>query len=109
LRIETNLFGKGLVKAIKQQLGLNQESWMRYPINLKKDDRHFLVTFPDIPEVITQGKTIEEAKASASLCALETALDFYIENSRTVPTPSRVKCGQEFVELPATCQPRYFC
>jgi antitoxin HicB len=74
---------------------------MRYPINLKKDGRYFLVTFPDIPEAITQGKTMEEAKISA-LAALETALDFYIENSRAVPVPSRIRRGQEFVELPAS-------
>jgi antitoxin HicB len=28
--------------------------------------------------------------------------DFYFENSRVVPKPSRIKRGQDFVELPAS-------
>jgi hypothetical protein len=27
---------------------------MRYPVNLKKDGKFFLATFPDIPDAITQ-------------------------------------------------------
>ncbi|MBB6144874.1 antitoxin HicB [Silvibacterium bohemicum] len=74
---------------------------MRYPINIKADGKFFLVTFPDIPEAITQGKTQEEAVKVAA-AALETALDFYFEGSRAIPLPSRVKKGQEFVELPTS-------
>jgi antitoxin HicB len=71
---------------------------MRYPIELKRDGKFFLVSFPDIPEALTQGKTIEEAR-QAAVAALETALDFYFEQSRVVPTASRIKRGGEFVEL----------
>jgi antitoxin HicB len=74
---------------------------MRYPINVKADGKLFLVTFPDIPEAITQGKTREEAMKVAAN-ALETALEFYFEGSRAVPLPSRIKKGQEFVELPTS-------
>ncbi len=74
---------------------------MRYPIDVKPDGKFFLVTFPDIPEAITQGKSLQEAKKVAG-SALETALDFYFENSRVVPKPSRIKRGQDFVELPAS-------
>lgn len=74
---------------------------MRYPIDVKPDGKLFLVTFPDIPEAITHGKSVQEAK-EAAMNALETALDFYVENSRVVPDPSRIKRGQEFVELPAS-------
>jgi antitoxin HicB len=74
---------------------------MRYPIDIKPDGKFFLATFPDIPEAITQGKSLKEAKAVAE-SALETALDFYFENSRIVPKPSRIKRGQDFVELPAS-------
>ena len=74
---------------------------MRYPIDVKPDGKFFLVTFPDIPEAITQGKSLKEAKEVAAN-ALETALDFYFENSRVVPKPSRIKRGQDFVELPAS-------
>ena len=50
---------------------------MNFPVNLKadKEDGGFVVTFPDIPEAITQGDSIEEALAMA-LEALETALEF---------------------------------
>jgi antitoxin HicB len=72
---------------------------LRYPIEVRRDGRYRLVTFPDIPEAVTQGKTHEEAMDSA-VNALQTALDFYLEDSRPVPMPSRLKKGQEFVELP---------
>ncbi len=74
---------------------------MRYPIHIKPDGKHFLVTFPDIPEAVTQGKTIEEALAMAAE-ALETVLDFYFEQTREVPQPSHIKRGGKFVELPAS-------
>jgi antitoxin HicB len=34
--------------------------------------------------------------------ALETALEFYFDENRTVPAPSRIKRGQRFVELPVS-------
>jgi antitoxin HicB len=71
---------------------------MRYPIEIKRDGRFLLVTFPDIPEAITQGRNLEEARQAAA-DALESALDFYFDASRQVPLPSRVKSGGEFVEL----------
>ena len=72
---------------------------MRYPVNLKKDGKFFLATFPDIPEAITQGETKEEALQAAQE-ALETALDFYFDEQRTVPVPSNSKRGQPGIELP---------
>ena len=74
---------------------------MRYPVNIKPDGRYFMVTFPDVPEAITQGETRDEALCRAA-DALESALDFYFEDSRAVPPPSRVKRGQSFVELPVS-------
>jgi antitoxin HicB len=74
---------------------------MRYPVNLKRDGKFFLVTFPDIPEAITQGENEEEAMRAAH-DALETALDFYFDAQRAVPAPSRPKRGQRVVELPAS-------
>lgn len=74
-----------------------------YPVRLTpdKDDGGFVVTFPDIPEAITQGDT-EAAALRAAHDALVTALDFYFEDGRTVPLPSRAKRGQRTVELPAS-------
>jgi antitoxin HicB len=74
---------------------------MRYPINITPDGKFFMVTFPDIPEALTQGNSIQDARLHA-LDALETALDFYFEEPRPVPAPSGVKRGDEFVELPAS-------
>ncbi len=73
-----------------------------YPVTLKEDAKGmFVATFADIPEAITQGNTKDEALAAAQ-DALETALDFYFEDNRQVPTPSLAKRGQPVVELPAS-------
>ena len=74
-----------------------------YPVTLKldKEDGGFVVTFVDIPEAITQGDTVSEALAAAR-DALESALDFYFEDKRAVPLPSKPKRGQHLVELPAS-------
>lgn len=71
---------------------------MRYPYDIKPDGKFFLVAFPDIPEAITQGETIEEARQAAA-DAFETALDFYFEDARVVPPPSCLRPGQDFIEL----------
>ena len=73
---------------------------MRYPARLKKQEEGgYVVTFPDIPEAITQGEDVEEALVYAAE-ALESALDFYFEDRRPVPLPSKPKRGQHLVELP---------
>ena len=72
---------------------------MRYPIKMRRDGKYFLVTFPDIPEAITQGETETKALIAAR-DALDTALDFYFEAGRVVPTPSAPKRRQQYVDLP---------
>ncbi len=72
-----------------------------YPVNLRKDGKFILATFPDIPEAVTQGKNRTEAMEMAKE-ALELAMDFYFEDRRPVPAPSRPKRGQAVVELPAS-------
>jgi antitoxin HicB len=74
---------------------------MRYPVNLEPDGKFILVTFPDIPEAITQGQDEADAVLHAA-DALETALDFYFDAQRTVPTPSKPRRGQRVVELPTS-------
>jgi antitoxin HicB len=75
---------------------------MRFPANFARaEEGGFVVTFPDIPEAITQGDDETEAM-DAARDALETALDFYFEAGRRVPAPSRPKRGQRLVELPAS-------
>ena len=76
---------------------------MKFPVTLTPDeaDGGFVVTFHDIPEAITQGETVEEALSMAQE-ALETAMEFYFEDKRAVPAPSKPKRGQHVVELPAS-------
>jgi antitoxin HicB len=71
---------------------------MRYPVILTPDTGGFVVTFPDIPEAMTQGDSYAEALEMAK-DALESSLDFYFEDERKVPLPTKLKKGQEFVEL----------
>lgn len=71
---------------------------MRYPIKIKQDGKHFLVRFPDVPEVKAQGDSLEAAH-EAACDALVEAFEGYLEQWREIPEPSRVKRGREFVEL----------
>ena len=61
------------------------------------------MTFPDIAEAITQGETVEETLRMAQ-DALETALDFYFDDRRPIPAPSRAKRGQRLVTLPVSIE-----
>lgn len=70
---------------------------MRYPINLQPCDGGYVVSFPDIPEALTQGDTREEA-LEMGLDALVTAFEFYFEDNQKVPSPSAVT--GDFVEVP---------
>jgi antitoxin HicB len=74
---------------------------MRYPARIRHESDGYTVTFPDIPEAITCGDTLEEALKNAS-DALESALDFYFEDNRPVPSPSAPKRGQHLIDLPAS-------
>lgn len=72
-----------------------------YPARVLREGDEFLVTFPDVPEAITAGATRDEALELAA-DALVTAMDFYFEDRRSVPLPSRIKRGQVGVELPTS-------
>jgi antitoxin HicB len=73
-----------------------------YPVNLKpQKEGGFVVTFPDVPEAITQGEDEADALLHAA-DVLESAMDFYTEASLPIPAPSKPKRGQRVVELPAS-------
>jgi len=75
---------------------------LRYPALFEPDESGgFVVTFRDVPEAITQGDTIDEAREAAA-DALLTAMDFYFEDKRQVPAPSAARKGEEFISLPAS-------
>ena len=65
---------------------------MEYPARFIRDRKSggFVVTFPDVPEAITEGDTLQEATRMAEE-ALELALTFYTENSRDLPRPGSLK------------------
>lgn len=72
----------------------------RYPARFEKEaGGGYSVTFRDIPEAITQGDNLDEAR-EAAVDALVTAMDFYFEDQRSVPAPSQAEAGEELVELP---------
>lgn len=62
-----------------------------YPAAIKKDaNGSYLVTFPDVPEAITYGDSLAEASDHA-VEALETALSFYIDAGKPLPSPGKIK------------------
>lgn len=74
---------------------------MKFPACFKRDARAggFVVTFRDIPEAITQGETEEEAIEMAQ-DVLIAGMEFYFEDKRPVPTPSKAKRGERMVAVP---------
>ncbi|MBF0178370.1 MAG: type II toxin-antitoxin system HicB family antitoxin [Magnetococcales bacterium] len=58
-----------------------------YPVELTNDDGTVLVSFPDVPEAHTFGEDNAEALLRAR-DALETALEFYIDDRKPLPKPS---------------------
>ena len=74
---------------------------MFYPAKLTKEDNGYTVTFRDIPEAITCGDDLKDA-LSMSQDALITSMDFYFEDHRKVPLPSKAKRGEHLIELPVS-------
>ena len=74
---------------------------MFYPAKIRADGASFLVTFRDIPEAITSGKSGRHAESMAR-DALVTAMDFYFEDRRKVPPPSKPRRGEIAVPVAAS-------
>ena len=75
---------------------------LRYPVRFEPaEEGGFVITFRDIPEAITQADSLDEARVMAA-DALLTAMDFYFEDKRPVPAPSKVQKGEELIALPAS-------
>ena len=73
---------------------------LAYPAKLEaQEDGAVLVSFPDIPEALTEGSTRAEALAEAADC-LVAALGGYVSDRRDLPRPSPAR-GRPLVELPA--------
>jgi antitoxin HicB len=72
-----------------------------YPARFLKERDGYVVSFRDIPEALTSGSTKKEAIEMAE-DALATAMEFYFEDRRQVPMPSKARKGEEMVGLPAS-------
>ena len=71
---------------------------LAYPVNLQVMPDTVLVSFPDIPEALTEGTTEREALLEAADC-LVAALGGYVNDGRSIPQPSA--SNGPVVELPA--------
>ena len=62
---------------------------MFYPATFTLEENGgYTVSFRDIPEALTCGDNLDDAKEMAQ-DALITAMDFYFEDRRSVPMPSK--------------------
>ena len=72
-----------------------------YPANfMPAEEGGFVITFPDVPEAITQAETIADAFEQAA-DALEEALVGRINTGETIPPRSPSQPGQHMIALPA--------
>ncbi|HEV2200805.1 MAG TPA: type II toxin-antitoxin system HicB family antitoxin [Bryobacteraceae bacterium] len=72
-----------------------------YPANLKPEARgRFTVTFRDLPEAITSGKSQADALLQAADC-LDEAIAGRIADGLEIPRPSRRRHGEVSIPLPA--------
>lgn len=72
---------------------------LAWPADLQwQEDGSILVSFPDIPEALTEGATKAEALTQARDCLIA-ALGGYVEERRAIPEPSPVR-GRAMVTLP---------
>ena len=72
-----------------------------YAIKLTPDrkDGGYVATCRDLPEVITQGDSVEHALAEAA-DALDEAIAGRIHDEREIPFPSSAKRGERLVSVP---------
>ena len=73
---------------------------LAYPVQLDtQEESTIFVSFPDVPEALTEGPTEREALAEAEDCLIA-ALGGYINERRNIPCPSPAR-GCPVVILPA--------
>ena len=60
---------------------------LAYPAALRQLPDTVLVSFPDVPEALTEGETVEDAMREAMDC-LVAALGGYVRNGQRIPVPS---------------------
>ncbi len=71
-----------------------------YPAKFKPaQEGGYVISFRDIPEALSQADSLEEAHAMAA-DALAAAMEFYLDDKRQVPAPSKARKGEHLVSLP---------
>lgn len=72
-----------------------------FPVRLTPDpiDGGFVVSFPDLPEAITQGDNFQECLAEATDC-LEEAITARMDDNLDIPLPSMASSEEHLVYLP---------
>jgi antitoxin HicB len=71
----------------------------KYPAVFTPEDGGVVVTFPDVPEAITEGDSVEEALENAT-DALDEAITGRINRRGVVPKASAGKSGQYLISVP---------
>jgi antitoxin HicB len=66
----------------------------------RQENGWWLVRFPGIPEALTEGKTEEEARASAVDCVIA-ALEGYLKASKALPRQGASQIGRDRAVLPS--------
>lgn len=83
-------------------------SSFRFPAQVEPNgDGGFIASFKDVPEALTEAATMEELKVNA-LDALITAIDFYVEDQRPFPNPSKANPEDLIIELPPSVVAKIF-
>jgi antitoxin HicB len=82
---------------------MREESMISYPVQIVNEGSVFVARFPDVPFAHTFGETKEECMGNAP-DALETAFIALMSDRSSIPEPSRIKKGMNFVTLPALAE-----
>lgn len=99
--------GKGLFRAMCRQLGIDPEEIrggvmfsFSYPAAFRPDeDGRRVVSFPDFPHALTDGKDAVEAMEEAIDCLGSVIAELIVER-QPIPAPSSAKRGQRLVPVP---------
>ncbi len=80
---------------------------LSYPANLEPETkgRGYVVTFSDLPEALTGGRTLSESLREAADC-LGSALSFRMLDKAQIPLPSKARKGQVSVQVPFSVAPK---
>ena len=71
---------------------------LSYPAKIRRDGKFFMVSFPDLPGVYSQGNDREGA-ARHAVDALESGLDFLVRDGEALPVPSALGHGLVLIEV----------